>query len=294
MKIWNRKTQKIVDEKVYFQTVLEFLYKDNPISKFILKICSKYDFVSKIYGFLNKLKFSKYKIKPFIKHFNINEEEFFKKTSDFKSFQDFFIRKLKPSARKINFDENVLIFPCDGKFLAFENISQKSFEIKNQKFDLKSFLQDDFLYQKYKNGSMLLARLAPQDYHRFHFPVDCIPSETKLINGYLYSVNPVAIKKNINILAENKRQLTTLKTENFKDILYVEIGATNVGSINQTFFPNKPYKKAEEKGYFSLGASSIVLLFEENRVKFDQDLIDMTKNGIETLSFMGDSFAIKY
>ncbi|NGX32775.1 MAG: Phosphatidylserine decarboxylase proenzyme [Candidatus Anoxychlamydiales bacterium] len=292
--LFDREKKKTIVEKVYFKTALEFLYSNNILSKFFLFFFTKFSFLSKFYGFINSKKTSKFKIKPFIKHFGIDEGEFEKNVDEFKSFNDFFIRKLKKDARKIDLDENTLTFPADGRFLAFSKVSNiDNFSIKNHKFNLNEFLQGEKLAEKYSNGSMLLCRLAPDDYHRFHFPIDCIPLGAKLINGYLYSVNPIALRKNIKILSENKRMITTLKTKKFSDVLYIEIGATNVGTINQTFFPNTEYKKGEEKGYFSLGASSIVLLFKKNQIKFDEDLLNMSRENIETKAKFGTSFAKK-
>jgi phosphatidylserine decarboxylase len=293
LKIYDRSSKKYFYEDVYGENLLTFLYKKNAVSIFFLNLISKFSIFSSLYGFFNKLKISKYKIIPFIKRFNINTEEFEKKIKNFKSFNDFFIRKLNKDARKVNLDSNVLTLPCDGKFLAFERLNEiNNFYIKGKRFDLFSFLKDKNLADKYKDGSMLLCRLSPYDNHRFHFPIDCTPNESKLINGFLFSVNPIALMQNLSILSENKRSLTILKTKDFKDILYIEIAATNVGSIKQSYFPNKDYKKAEEKGYFELG-SSLVLLFEKDCIKFDLDLIQNTKNNIETKAFLGDGFAIK-
>ena len=292
--LFDRKKNKIIEDKIYYKSAIEFLYSNNFFSKAFLSLFAKWSFLSKFYGFLNSKKFSKFKIRSFIDHFKINQDEFVKNVKDFRSFNDFFIRKLKPESRKIDPDENTLVLPCDGRFLAYQNIDDFfSFSIKKQTFDLKSFLNDEALAKQYENGSMLLSRLAPEDYHRFHFPIDCKPSDTKLINGYLYSVNPIALRQNIKILSQNKRMLTVLKTKNFSDILYIEIGATNVGSIKQSFSPNKEYKKGEEKGYFSLGASAIVLLFEKNTIVFDKDLLKMSKQNIESKDCFGSSFAKK-
>nr|NGX33041.1 Phosphatidylserine decarboxylase proenzyme [Candidatus Anoxychlamydiales bacterium] len=219
--LFDREKKRKIVEKVYFKTALEFLYSNNVFSKFFLFFFTKFSFLSKFYGFINSKKTSKFKIKPFIKHFDIDEREFAKNMKDFKSFNDFFIRKLKKDARKIDLDENTLTFPSDGRFLAFSKVSDiDNFSIKNHKFNLNEFLQDEQLTKKYSDGAMLLCRLAPDDYHRFHFPIDCIPTEAKLINGYLYSVNPIALRKNIKILSENKRMITTLKTKKFSDVLY--------------------------------------------------------------------------
>lgn len=292
--VYDRKSKKKTEEKVWFDCVLRFLYKDSFLSKIFLFPLVKFAFVSKFVLFLNSLKISRYKIPFFIKHFDVNEKEFCKNAKNFRSFNDFFIRKLKKEARPIDCAENSLILPCDGRFLVFPKIkSFCSYSIKREKFSLKEFLRDERLAEKYEDGCMLLARLAPRDYHRFHFPCDCLPKEAKLINGYLYSVSPIALRRNIKILQENKRMITVLSTQQFSDILYIEIGATNVGSIKQTFFPNTKYRKGEEKGYFSLGGSSIVLLFEKNKIVFNQDLIRYSSKKIETRAFFGETFAGK-
>ncbi|KPK32626.1 MAG: hypothetical protein AMS24_03650 [Chlamydiae bacterium SM23_39] len=285
--IFNRKTKKLEKEKIYGKKVLLFLYKKNIFSKFFLYLISNFTLFSKIFALFKKKKFSKKKIYSFIKTFEIDKEEFTKKIEDFSSFRDFFIREIKK--RKISNNPKEVIIPADGRYLVFPNINEADgFYVKGEKFNLYSFLKDKKLSEKYTNGAMAIGRLAPSDYHRFHFPVDCFATKEKIINGYLYSVNPIAIKKNIKIFEENKRILTILKSDIFKEILFIEIGATNVGSIIETFKGENFYKKGDEKGYFDLGGSSIVIIFEENIIKFEKDLIENSKNKIETKTLMGE------
>jgi phosphatidylserine decarboxylase len=136
---------------------------------------------------------------------------------------------------------------------------------------------------------MVIARLCPVDYHRFHFPCDGLADTPQLINGPLYSVNPIALQRRFAILSENKRVITEIESELFGTVLFVEIGATAVGTIKQTFRPNQVVYKGQEKGYFEFGGSCIVLLFEENRIVFDADLVANTKQGFETLVKFGES-----
>ena len=134
---------------------------------------------------------------------------------------------------------------------------------------------------------MAIIRLAPPDYHRFHFPFNCLPLPSSQIDGTLYSVNPIALKKDINILTKNKRERTQLNSKFFGQVQYIEIGATHVGTIHQTFIPNEAYAKGDEKGYFSFGGSCIVLLFEPHSIQFDQDLVEASQKNIETRCLMG-------
>lgn len=281
----NRKTGKIEKEEVYGGPLLKYLYGKG---KWLLPVLCKTSVFSSLYGFLQERKLTRKKILPFIKHFKVDISEFLEKPEDFCSFNDFFIRRLKPSARPI--DSASFILPADARYLVYPSIKESDgFFVKGKKFSLTTLLKDPELAKKYEEGAMVIARLAPVDYHRFHFPCDCTPSEPRLINGPLYSVNPIAIKQNVSIHAENKRMITHLETEHFGTILFIEVGATNVGSIHQTYTPNKSVKKGDEKGYFSFGGSSVILLFEPNRIQFDQVLIDNSAKRLETLAHFGQS-----
>lgn len=286
----DRKTGKIEKELVYGEKALAFLYADNILSAFFSHLTAKIPFFSKLYGFFQKLPISKRKIRPFIKKYQIDETEFLEPVEKFKSFNDFFIRKLKKQARPIISGENIAIIPTDGRFLFFQNIENSDgFLVKGKKFSLDALLGSSVLADEYRRGSLMLGRLCPCDYHRFHFPCSAVPTVPRLINGPLYSVNPISIKKNISVLAENKRVITELFSDNFGKVIYIEVGATNVGSINQTFTPDKHYQKGDEKGFFSFGGSSLILLFEENKIRFDQDLIQTSKDLIETRCLLGQS-----
>lgn len=280
--------QKCV-EKIYGHKALCFLYVDGffktPFAKALLLLVSCIPFVSHFFGYLQKRKGSAKKIPSFIKTYGVNAAEF--KEDSFRSFNDFFIRKLKPESRPIIQDPNILATPADGRYLVYPQFDQ--FLVKGKTFSLKTFLQDTANTNRYKEGSMAIVRLCPSDYHRFHFPCDGIPSKALLINGPLYSVSPIALKKRMAILAENKRMITEIETERFGKILYVEIGATAVGSIHQTYTPDIPVKKGDEKGYFEFGGSCIVLLFERGRILFDADLIKNTQEGFETRINFGQS-----
>ena len=160
--------------------------------------------------------------------------------------------------------------------------------VKGEMFSLLELLQDRSLAERYSSGSLLLSRLCPVDYHRFHFPASGVPTETKMIHGPLYSVNPIALRQNIRILARNKRCITELQTERFGKVLLLEIGATCVGSICQTYSPNVSVPKGAEKGYFKFGGSSTITIFEPDRIRFDQDLLEHSQQHREVFARMGD------
>lgn len=290
----DRASHKRCEEKVYGAAFLRLLYGDTLISRFmgtqLAYSLARFPFFSVFYGYLQNRPESVKKVAPFINTFNIDTSEFAKNPAEYTSFNDFFTRKLKPSARPIAIGSKTAIIPADGRYYFYQNIKKADgFVVKGKKFNLAQLLQDEALAAEYEEGAMVLARLCPTDYHRYHFPCDCKAEKTTYINGWLYSVNPVAIKKNIEIFTENKRTLCILDSEHFGKVLFLEIGAICVGAIHQTYTPDSFCAKGDEKGYFSFGGSSLILLFPPNSIQFDQDLLNTTALQTEIKCLMGQS-----
>jgi len=211
--------------------------------------------------------------------------------SAYKSFNDFFYRKLRPEVRPIG---KGLVSPADAKLLAFESLDEvEEFFVKGRKFTLKEYLQSKSLAEKYKNASLFIFRLAPNDYHRYHFPFAGQVSDNTKIKGAYYSVSPYALQPNFaKVFCENKREFLTLSTKEKGDILLSPVGATMVGTIISTFIPDSQVAKGDEMGYFAFGGSTVVMLVDSNKVKIDQDLLDNTKNNMETAVKMGERIGL--
>ena len=285
IKIINRKSGKIEIENPPNEGLLKFIFT-NPLGLLPLHLVVKRKFLSILFGKQMDKENSARRIQKFVDDFNINMNESILKVSEFKTFNDFFYRKLKSISRPIM---EGLVSPADGKALVFEQVSHMDeFFVKGKKFTLDKFLQDNDLANKYKDASLVIIRLAPNDYHRYHFPYDGVISSTEIIDGSYYSVSPFAVKENVSIFCENKRSLSTLRTKDKGDILISEVGATMVGSIYQTYEPNALITKGMEKGYFSFGGSTVILIVDSSKVKFDKDLLENTKNGFETTIKMGE------
>ncbi|MDZ7774894.1 MAG: phosphatidylserine decarboxylase [Bacteroidales bacterium] len=277
------KTEKVAGEKW-----LVWLY-DNPIGEATLWALAKRKLVSTIYGSMMDHSSSAKKIAPFIEDFDIDMS--IAQQQEFKNFNDFFTRKLKDDARPVDTSSNIVVSPADGKILAYADISNSDFIVKGYRFDVFSFLDNSNLAQKYDDGALLIIRLAPPDYHRFHFPVSGYVSANKKIEGYYYSVNPIALRKKAEIFCLNKREYTVISNPLFGGVIMAEVGATMVGSIKQTFEGSFAYK-GEEKGYFEFGGSTIVLLFEKGKIDIDDDLLINTAKGYETTVKMGERIGV--
>lgn len=286
---YERESGQIKTEKVAGEKWLEWLYY-NPIGEATLWALAKRKLVSSIYGKMMDRTSSAKKIQPFIEKFDIDMSV--AQEQKFQNFNDFFIRKLKENARPIDTSYNTVVSPADGKILAYANINNSDFIIKGFRFDVSSFLDNPDLAQKYHDGALLIIRLAPVDYHRFHFPVSGNLSPNKKIEGDYYSVNPFALRKKAIIFCLNKREYTIISNPLFGDVIMAEVGATMVGSIVQTY-KGSYAKKGEEKGYFKFGGSTVVLLFEKGKIHIDEDLLNNTAKGYETTVKMGERIGEK-
>ncbi|MCL4108473.1 UNVERIFIED_CONTAM: hypothetical protein GTU68_046754 [Idotea baltica] len=275
-------------EKVYGDKALKWTY-GTIAGRISLNAVVKRALFSKWYGWSMDRPKTKQKIAPFIETYELDASEFANDVAEFANFNEFFYRKLKPEARPVHSDANTIVFPADGRHLCVPDLSKnEGLFVKGQMFDIHKLLADRQLSDRYANGSLLLSRLCPVDYHRFHFPAAGTPGPTRLINGPLYSVNPIALVQNIHIMTTNKRTVTELQTEAFGKVLCLEIGATCVGGICQTYGAGASVSKGAEKGYFRFGGSSTITVFEPGRIKFDDDLIENSKQQTELYARIGD------
>lgn len=267
---------------------LTFFYT-NPIGQFIRQFMKLRAF-SKIVGCYYDSKRSTRSIEPFIKQYALDMSEYEEKT--YTSFNDFFARKLKTEARTIDTRSSVVASPCDGKLFVIPNISNTvTFYLKDLPFNLEKFVGNAQQAQQYEGGTLMIFRLAPYDYHRFHFPIDCTPSQAIVINGTLESVNPVAYKSGIQVLTENERHLIELKSQNHGTALMFPVGAMCVGKITETYTAEAEVKKGDESGFFSFGGSTIVLLFPPGKITLPDQFIKHSALGLETAVKMGEPVA---
>lgn len=293
IKIYNRKTKTYEIEKVLGDKAIKWSY-ESPIGKGVTELILKRKVFSKVYGIYNDSSLSKKKINSFINDFDIDTDILTKELNEYKSFNDFFIRELINSARPIDKNPSTLISPGDGRLVAYENINMDNLiQIKNLTYTLKELIGDSEIAKKYNDGTCLILRLCPTDYHRFHFIDDGVPTESQKIKGSYYSVNPIALEKIPKLFCQNKREYSILKSDNFGDILHIEVGASCVGTIIQTYESNTRVSKGDEKGFFKFGGSTTILFFEKNKVKIDEDILDQTSKGFECRVILGEKIGIK-
>jgi len=294
IRYFHRAKQVIETEQVYGEKWVRWTY-GSKAGNLALHALAKRHIASWYYGWRMNRPTSANKVLPFIVEYDLDVDEFAKSPFLFKTFNDFFYRALKPGARPIASpaDERVAVLPADGRHLAFQNVDATAgFYAKGQRFDLAAFLGDPALAAKFAGGSLIISRLCPVDYHRFHFPVAGTPGEARLINGFLYSVSPIALRSRLGYLWENKRMVTLVESPAFGTVAVCEIGATMVGTIKQLYVPGRAVAKGEEKGLFKFGGSCVITIFQPGRIQLDADLVQQSAAGLEVYARMGERLGI--
>lgn len=293
IKYYDRKSKKYEIEKVAGEKYLEWSVCSKA-GKSLLELFIKKKIFSFIYGKMCDTRFSRDRINDFIDNYKIDMDLCEKDQKEFKSFNDFFTRKLKSSARPISSDPSAVISPGDGRMLAYEDIDLENLvQVKGYSYKLGQLIDDKGTAEEFSHGICIVLRLCPTDYHRFHFIDSGICENTVRISGDYYSVNPVSLKEIPELFCRNKREWSIFHSDNFGDMLYVEVGAACVGTIIQTYEPEKHVLKGSEKGYFKFGGSTVILFFQNGKIKIDSDIIEQTKLGFETKILMGEHIGDK-
>ena len=286
---YDRYENKLKIEQVYACGFLYWSYNTRT-GKWATDMVFRRRLISWLYGWLHKRSWSRRKIKPFVKTFNVNLDELVQSLNDFTSFNEFFVREIDISKRWVNNDPTICIAPVDGKVLVYPSVKpDMTFRIKSSTFNLRQFLKDDSLVEQFEDGSMVISRLCLADYHHFHFPDSGLPYQTISISGKYYAGGPYSLSKLIPFYTENHRTMTLFDSDHFGRMLIVEIGALTVGSIHQCFQPEKRVNRSARKGYFEFGGSTVVLLFQKGTIELDKDLYTNTQRDIETYVRFGDS-----
>jgi phosphatidylserine decarboxylase len=287
---WDRRHQKEEQELVYGESGVRFLY-ENRMGNFLEEALLSRKLPSTLYGFYQSSNLSRKKIAPFIQQFKIPMGEY--EDKDFTSFNDFFIRKFKPGVRKFETSPTKMAAFAEARYLAYEKISaDQTFPVKGTDLSPEALLGRRDIARAFDGGSLLIARLCPVDYHRFHYPDDGRTWDSYRIHGKFHSVNPAALKYKSEIFFSNERQISLLDTKHFGRIAYIEVGALLVGKIVQTHL-RPDFKRGEEKGYFLFGGSTVIVMGEPGAWKPSIDLLQKTKEKRETLVRLGEPIAEK-
>lgn len=274
-------------EVIYGAAELRFLYY-HPVGRLLRLLIARQPWFSRLNGWFKRRPGSRRRIAAFIERYQVNAAEAEKPVHQYISLDDFFSRRLRSGARPICRDERALLAPADGRVLACPLQPNTHFAIKDQRVTVAELLRDQDVAQRLDGGWALVVRLAPKDYHRFHFPADGFAGPARAIAGLLESVHPLALAAGARSFA-NRRQVTQLQTR-WGLVVMVEVGALTIGTIEQTYQPG-PVRRGDEKGLFRFGGSTVVLLWGRDGPQVDADLQANSAAGLETLVNFGTRVA---
>lgn len=244
--------------------------------------------ISRLMGLYYDSPLSKGKIDAVIAQLGIDRSEF-AEPARYRSFNEFFIRRLKDGCRPYSRDPRTLVSPADGRVLVFPRLDGEQFApVKGFPFSIRRLLPGHA--ERYLGGALAIVRLCPADYHRYHFPCAGRITQVEDIPGALHSVNPIALASGADVFGANKRSFTLLETQHAGTLCFMEVGAFGVGSIVNTRREGA-VEKMDEKGYFKFGGSTVVLIFEPGKIEFSADLVANSAAGRETLVKVGQELA---
>ena len=296
--VFNRSTQSRETELVYGDSAIKFIY-DNSFGQILAPIIAS-KFVSQLYGYFQDWPISKNKVPPFVEKFDIDLSMYRagsvladNKKNSYKSFNEFFIREFESNKRVFVDDKNKMPSFCEARYFGHEEInSDVDIPVKGKLLNSKDLLGGSKWSQTFAGGPLLIARLCPVDYHRYHYPLSGETLDSFQIKGQYHSVNPVALKSKPEIFIINERRASILDTEKFGKLAYIEVGAAMVGKIIQSHDETMPHSKGDEKGYFLFGGSTVILLGEKGRWRPSEDILSNTKDGMETYLNLGEEVAL--
>ena len=294
---FNRSTGELEVEKVYGEAAVNLLYSGT-IGKILAPIFAS-KFLSKAYGVLQGNMLTQLKVPKFVKNFNIDLSEYEpgsvkvdNQELSYKNFNEFFIRAFRKGKRKFVSVENEMPAFSEARYYGYDAITEDvKIPVKGKFLNAIDLIGDADLAKDFVGGPLLLARLCPVDYHRYHYPDHGKTLKSFNIHGEFHSVNPVALKKKADIFIKNERRISILETKSFGKLAYIEVGAAMVGKIIQSHDESKNFRRGQEKGYFLFGGSTVIVLGEPGAWTPSQDITENTDKGIETYIKLGDCVA---
>jgi phosphatidylserine decarboxylase len=286
--IYDREKKVVEEEVIHGRGLVQLFYGNRPGRCFTSLFLTRRS-VSGLYGRWQRSPGSAKKIKSFVDRCGIRVEEIDVPPGGFRSFNDFFTRRLRPGSRPVPSDPEALVSPADSRLLVYPVEKETVYPVKGVCFTLEELVRDRTITKPYRGGTCLVFRLAPMDYHRFCYLDDGSHGPVKSVGGKLHSVSPVALRRNLRVFQENRREYCVLSTKNFGEVIQIEVGALLVGKIHQHMPRGGRFYRGQEKGYFEFGGSTIIVILKPSVVRVDEDIREYSSRGVETLVRYGSA-----
>lgn len=285
--IWRDRNGNLVPGDDGQDRFLEWMYGTRP-GRLLVKLMIRPG-VSRAAGWLLDRRVSALAVRPFIRKNHIRMDDFEQRR--FRSFNDFFTRRVLPGKRPVDDAPGHLIAPCDSKLTVYDIRPDSCFRVKGTEYTLEGLLQSKELAETFLGGTLLLFRLTVGDYHRYTYIDSGFVTGSTRIPGVFHTVNPAAASR-CPIYRENTREYSLLESLRFGTVLQMEVGAAMVGRIVNA--PgSRNVRRGEEKGRFEFGGSTVIVLLQKGRAILDADLLRNTAQDAETVVRLGERIGIK-
>ena len=285
--IWRDRKGNLVPGDDGQDRFLEWMYGTRP-GRLLVKLMIRPG-VSRAAGWLLDRRVSALAVRPFIRKNHICMDDFEQRR--FRSFNDFFTRRVLPGKRPVDDAPAHLIAPCDSKLTVYDIRPDSRFRVKGTEYTLEGLLQSKELAETFLGGTLLLFRLTVGDYHRYAYIDSGFVTGSTRISGVFHTVNPAAASR-CPIYRENTREYSLLESQQFGTVLQMEVGAAMVGRIVNA--PgSRNVRRGEEKGRFEFGGSTVIVLLQKGRAILDADLLRNTAQDAETVVRLGERIGIK-
>jgi len=252
-------------------------------------------YASRALGRLSEVDVHPVMLRPLIgayaRYFGISMDEVEIPEDGYRSFSDFFVRKLRSAARPVCQDERAFIAPCDGEVVQFGEICGTDvidFSIKGDRYNLNTLLGREDAGADFKDGGYMVFYLHPRDYHRVHCPFDCSLSSIRQIPGARYPVNDWAVKRTDGIYQKNERVVFEFESELGYRFALTMVSAFGVGNIDLPFYTGwdrytsevrkhdfetpLALERGNEVGAFRLG-STVVVNWSKDAIEIDEQFV---------------------
>lgn len=282
MKVWDRRSGRLVTEAEPLAKPLDFLYGTVP-GRALLKVAVSPAF-SEMAAVYRNSPLSRKDIAPFCEKYTIVA----KNIEKFRNFNEFFSRKKDFSMSAKEFEVPAV---ADSRLAVYPIDEGLRLRVKRSDYSLTEILGSRSLAARYAGGVCFVFRLSLTDCHRYLFPDDGVLLKAWKIRGELHTVR--AISEKYRVFSRNTREISVLKTRRFGTVTQIEVGAMLTGKIRNHGVTR--FRKGDEKGYFEYGGSTVILLFPRLKNGFiepDPDILQNSKNGIETLVELGERVAV--
>lgn len=281
IRVYDRRKKARVPVQTAAAKWMRTLYDTRP-GNWLLWALIKRRCVSAIYGRYCRTRHSRRAAQALIDQYGLDMSAY----APFETYRDFFIRQ----KRDVAFPQGDRLGSIAESFLtAWEHIDPaRLYQVKDSTYTLARLLGDEETAQVYEGGTLLRFRLAPHHYHHLHLFDEAEVTRLYDVKGAYYSVHPMAAVRIAELYCKNKRRVVHLNTTHFGRVVLVEVGATMVAGIHNPFAVGDTVHRGQDGGYFEPGGSMLLLLFAPGTVQICQDILEQSKEEIETMVSVGE------